>query len=219
MRQDRGNVNRARSTQPAAAAGPPEETSRFPELDRLVFFTDAVFAIAMTLLVVRIDVPHGPDYAQQVWAQWPKYLSFFISFSAVGLYWMGHHRIFRFIKRWDDGLLWLNLLLLLPIAFMPFPAAMIGEQGGHRISLIFYAATLGSAGLINLLIWLYATRDRRLVDADLDAGLIRRHRLRGLVAPFVFFLSIPLSFVSMDAAYYSWLLIIVAQLALRRFEG
>jgi hypothetical protein len=93
------------------------------------------------------------------------------------------------------------------------------NRAANRISLIFYAATLGSAGLINLLIWLYATRDRRLVDADLDAGLIRRHRLRGLVAPLVFFLSIPLSFVSMDAAYYSWLLIIVAQLALRRFEG
>ena len=71
------------------------------------------------------------------------------------------------------------------------------------------------AGLANLLIWLYATQGRRLVAADLDPAVIRRHRLRGLVAPVVFFASIPLSFVSMDAAYYSWTLVGVALIALR----
>ncbi len=185
------------------------------EIDRIVFFSDAVFAIALTLLVVRIEVPDGPDYAHEVLAQWPKYLSFVISFLAVGVYWVGHHRIFRYIVRWDEALIALNLLLLLFIAFMPYPAAMIGEHGGSQISLVFYAATLGFAGLFNLLIWLYATHDRRLVAADLDAALIRRQRLRGLVAPVVFFASIPLSFASMDAAYYSWLLIAVVLVALR----
>ena len=155
-------------------------------------------------------------------AQWPRYLSYLISFLAVGAYWMGHHRIFRYIVRWDERLIGLDLLLLLFIAFMPFPAAMIGEHGGYRVSLVFYAATLGFAGLFSLMIWLYATHRRRLVSPDLDEALIRRHRLRGLVAPVVFFLSIPLSAVSMDAAYYSWLLIAVALIALRvgeRAEG
>jgi hypothetical protein len=69
------------------------------------------------------------------------------------------------------------------------------------------------AGLANLLIWLHATRRRRLVAADLDPAVIRRHRLRGLVAPVGFFASIPLSFVSMDAAYYSWTLIAVSLFA------
>ena len=165
--------------------------------------------------MVRIEVPSGPDYAHQVLAQWPRYLSFVISFLAVGLYWMGHHRIFRHIVRWDERLIALNLFLLLFIAFIPYPAAMIGEHGGSQISLIFYAVTLGMAGLANLLIWLYATQGRRLVPADLDPAVIRRHRRRGLVAPVVFFASIPLSFVSMDAAYYSWLLVGVALIALR----
>ncbi len=194
--------------------GPPP-AERVPEIDRLIFFSDAVFAIALTLLVVRIEVPSGPDYTGEVLAQWPRYLSYLISFLAVGAYWMGHHRIFRYIVRWDERLIGLNLLLLLFIAFMPFPAAMIGEHGGYRVSLVFYAATLGFAGLFNLMIWLYATHRRRLVSPDLDEPLIRRHRLRGLVAPVVFFLSIPLSAVSMDAAYYSWLLIAVALIALR----
>jgi len=202
-----------RPTAARQAPGP-----RIPEIDRIIFFSDAVFAIALTLLVIRIEVPAGPDYAHHVLAQWPKYLSYVISFAAVGLYWMGHHRIFRYIVRWDERLIALNLLLLLFIAFMPFPAAMIGEHGGYRISLIFYAATLGCAGLANLLIWVYATHHRRLVDADLDETVIRRHVRRGMVAPLVFFVSIPLSFVSMDAAYYSWLLIAVALLVLRRLE-
>ena len=186
-----------------------------PEIDRIIFFSDAVFAIALTLLVVRIEVPSGPDYVHQVLAQWPKYLSYAISFLAVGLYWMGHHRIFRYIVRWDERLIALNLFLLLFIAFIPYPAAMIGEHGGSQVSLIFYAATLGMAGLANLLIWLHATRHRRLVAADLDPAVIRRHRLRGLVAPVVFFASIALSFVSQDAAYYSWWLIAVGLIALR----
>jgi uncharacterized membrane protein len=188
---------------------------RIPEIDRIVFFSDAVFAIALTLLVVRIEVPRGPDYAQEVLAQWPRYLSYVISFLAVGLYWMGHHRIFRYIIRWDERLIALNLFLLLFIAFMPYPAAMIGEHGGQQISLIFYAGTLGMAGLANLLIWVHATRHRRLVAADLDPAIIRRHRLRGLVAPIVFFASIPLSFASVDVAYYSWWLVAIGLIALR----
>lgn len=193
--------------------GEKDESTRLREIDRIVFFSDAVFAIALTLLVVRIEVPGGPDYAHEVLAQWPEYLSYLISFAAVGVYWMGHHRIFRHIERWDEGLIGLNLFLLLFIAFMPLPATMIGEHGGDQVSLIFYAATLGFAGLANLLIWVYATR--RLVAADLDAAIVRRQRLRGMVAPIVFFASIPLSFVSMDAAYYSWLLVAVALFALR----
>jgi uncharacterized membrane protein len=207
-----------RSSRSAAAA---EDVGRprTPEVDRIVFFSDAVFAIALTLLVVRIDVPRGPDFAREVLAQWPRYLSYTISFLAVGLYWVSHHRVFRYILRWDEGLIALNLFLLLFIAFIPYPAAMIGEHGGEQVSLVFYAATLAMAGLANLLIWMYATRHRRLVAADLDPAVIRRHRMRGLVAPVVFFASIPLSFVSMDAAYYSWVLVGVALVALHAEES
>jgi uncharacterized membrane protein len=192
-----------------------KDQPRIPEVDRIVFFSDAVFAIALTLLVVRIEVPRGPDYAHEVLAQWPRYLSYVISFAAVGLYWMGHHRIFRYIVRWDERLISLNLFLLLFIAFIPYPAAMLGEHGGQQISLIFYAGTLGMAGLASLMVWVHATRHRRLVAADLDRAIIRRHRLRGLVSPVVFFASIPLSFINVDVAYYSWWVIAVALIALR----
>jgi uncharacterized membrane protein len=180
-----------------------------------VFFSDAVFAFAMTLLVQRILVPTGPNYTHQVLAQWPKYLSYLLSFAVVGRYWLSHHRLFAFIRQWDGVLIRLNLLLLLFIAFMPFCAAMIGQRAGYRISLIFYASTVGAAGLASLLIWVYATHDHRLVDADLDAAVIRRYRTRGIVAPLVFFLSIPLSLVSLNAAYVSWFVALLAPTVVR----
>ena len=208
----RGDAHRKHVLRPD---GPADSAEKSREVDRLVFFSDAVFAFALTLLVQRILVPGGPDYTHQVLAQWPKYLSYAISFFVVARYWLAHHRMFRFVRRWDQRLILLNLALLFFIAFVPFPAAMIGQRGGYRISLVFYAATVGCAGLASLLLWLYATHGRRLVDADLDERVIRRYRLRGLVAPAVFFLSIPLSFVSLNLGYYSWLLIPVALIVLR----
>jgi TMEM175 potassium channel family protein len=210
-----GDAHGARSPASGDPGVPADERSR--EIDRLVFFSDAVFAFALTLLVQRILVPGGPDYTHQVLALWPKYLSYAISFFVVGRYWLGHHRMFRYIRRWDQRLILLDLALLFFIAFVPFPAAMIGERGAYRISLVFYAATVGCAGLASLLLWVYATQDHRLVAADLDETVIRRYRLSGMVAPAVFFLSIPLSFVSLNLGFFSWLLIPVALIALRRF--
>lgn len=200
-----------------SAAAPAGERSR--EIERLVFFSDAVFAFAMTLLVQRIVVPAGPNYTHQVLAQWPKYLSYLISFAVVGRYWLSHHRLFGFIRRWDGTLIRLNLLLLLFIAFMPFCAAMIGERASYRISLVFYAATVGAAGLASWLIWVYATQGHRLVEADLDAAVIRQYRRRGAVPPLVFFVSIPLSLVSLNAAYAVWFLALLGPVVVRADQG
>lgn len=191
------------------------EASGAKAIDRIVCFSDAVFAIALTLLVVRIEVPPETDFSRVLAQEWPRFLSYVISFAAVGLYWVGHHRAYRHIRSWDEGLIALNLALLLCIAFVPFPAALIGERGGHQAALVLYAGTLGMAGLLSTLVWAYATYGRRLVAADLDRRLVRHHLLRAATVPLVFFLSIPLSVVSMTAAYYSWLLIVVLQLALR----
>ncbi len=110
------------------------------ELDRMLFFSDAIFAIAMTLLVLEIPVPEVPraDAAAQlpnrVMELGPKFFSYVLSFIAMGTYWIAHHGTFRYIANYDRGLLWLNLLLLLSISFVPFPAALVGE----------YMATSGS---------------------------------------------------------------------------
>ena len=125
---------------------PEQNSSR--ELDRLIFFSDAIFAIVMTLLVLEIRVPDVPsDVAAQevpglVFELWPKLLSYVLSFLVIGLYWIGHHQTFRYVRSYDRTLLWLNLVFLLSISFIPFPTDLLGEYGELRFSVIFYAASL-----------------------------------------------------------------------------
>ena len=99
-------------------------------LERVIFFSDAVFAIVITLLVLpltaEIELPEGGrDLAGHVWEQWPKVLSFLVSFLVIGQFWIAHHHMFEHIRRHDQGLLWLNLVSLLTVSFMPFPTALI----------------------------------------------------------------------------------------------
>jgi uncharacterized membrane protein len=104
-------------------------------LDRVIFFSDAVFAIVMTLLILDIQVPEIPpdlvsaELPGRVLDLWPKFFSYVLSFLAVGTYWIAHHGTFRYIKSYDRNLISLNLLFLLSISFVPFPTALLGEYG------------------------------------------------------------------------------------------
>ncbi|MBV8971558.1 MAG: DUF1211 domain-containing protein, partial [Sphingomonadaceae bacterium] len=102
------------------------------QLERLIFFSDAVFAIAMTLLVVDVRLPPLHHVSEAALAQAligliPQYIGFLISFLVVGRFWIGHHRAFGWLERSDDRLVGLNLLFLLTIAFMPFPTTLISS--------------------------------------------------------------------------------------------
>ena len=192
----------------------PEEGSS-KELDRLIFFSDAVFAIVMTLLILDIRVP---DVAPRevlglVFDLWPKILSYVLSFLVIGLYWIGHHQTFRYVRSYDRTLLWLNLVFLLSISFIPFPTALLGEYGELRFSVIFYAASLGVARLLLALMWWYVVSGPIRTSDDLDRGLANYHFLRSLAIPAVFFLSIGIAFFSPDAAVVSWVLLVVVDAA------
>ena len=102
-----------------------ERTEDSRELDRIVFFSDAVFAIAITLLVLDIQVPEilerlvDERLPERLLELWPKYLSYVHSFLVILMYWMAHHSTFTAIKRYDRGLIWLNSLFLMCVAFLP----------------------------------------------------------------------------------------------------
>ena len=183
-------------------------------LERLVFFSDAVFAIAITLLALEIRLPHDIAYlvneelTRALLHLWPKYLGFATSFVVIGAFWVAHHRKFRYIRRYDRALLWLNLLLLMGIAFIPFPTAVLSDYG-NRTATIFYALTMLAVGLLSSAIWWYATRRHRLVDAGLSPQLIRRERLRGLSLAGVFLVSIGIALLDAHLAKFSWLLLLV----------
>lgn len=184
-------------------------------LERLVFFSDAVFAIAITLLALEIRLPSlGENVTDQQLLQgllsiWQKYLSFAVSFLVIGGLWMGHHRKFRFIKRQNGRLLLLNILLLMGIAFIPFPTSVISEYS-NRTATIFYAFIMAVVGLLNTLVWVYSSHNNRLIDPHFDPKQRRRETIRSLIVPGIFLLSIGVAFIDADLAKYSWILIAVA---------
>lgn len=192
------------------------------ELDRIVNFSDAVFAIALTLLVLDIRVPEIPDdlvadeLPAQLLALWPKYFGYVLSFVVIISFWNIHHSIFSGIRGYDKGLIWLNSIFLMFVAVVPFPTSLLSEYGDHQLPVAIYAATLAIGRLLLTTIYWYATSGRRLVDPELDPGTVRFFLLRGLALPAIFLLTIGVSFFSVGAAIYSWLLLVVVDAVIIR---
>jgi uncharacterized membrane protein len=180
------------------------------EYDRVLFFSDAVFAIAITLLVVDIRVPAVViDAAQELSKAQNKILSFIISFLVIGLFWMGHHRLFRYITALDRPLIFLNLLFLGTIAFLPYPTALLFAGNTREPAApVFYASCVASAGLLELAVWLYATRAKGLVPASVSPAYRRYELAQLLPTPLVFGLSIPVAFVAPGVAPFTWILLV-----------
>ncbi len=203
-------------------AGSRENTENGRELDRIVFFSDAVFAIAITLLVLDIHVPEIPErlvdeqLPGRLLALWPKYLSYVLSFVVILMYWMAHHITFRAIKRYDRTLIWLNSLFLMCIAFLPFPTSLLGEYGDNQLAVAIYAASVAVARLLLTAVWWYASSGHRLIDESFPESTIRIYLVRGLAVALAFVISIGISFFSVSAAMYFWILLVVADNVLIR---
>jgi uncharacterized membrane protein len=184
-------------------------------LGRLIFLSDGVFAIAITLLVLEIT-PEIPAHLQEgqlpgnLFNLWRPIATYALSFIIVSIYWTSHQRIFYYIKRSDNVLVWLNIFFLMCVAFLPVPTNVLGMYGDQQAAVIFYIGSLTLAGLLIMLLWWYASSDHRLVDKSLDPALIRHHVHRSMIAPIIFLLSLGLVFLSPLLAELSWLLIGVA---------
>ncbi len=183
-------------------------------LERLIFFSDAVFAIAITLLALTIQLPAGtpvggdvPDsvLAAALSQAGKKILSYVISFLIIGIYWINHYGLFRRVRRYDSRLILINLLLLMSIGFIPFPTLLVNEYG-NRTAVIFYASSVAVVGLLTTLMWLYITGKGRLIDAPLSRHEWWVSLARLLVAPVVFLVSIGLAYINTDLAKYAWAL-------------
>ncbi len=199
---------------------PAEKEADHFGLERLIFFSDAVFAIAITLLALDIRLPVDQELAtnaqlaQALSAIWPKYMAYMISFWVIGSFWLSHHRQFRYIRRYDHRLLLINLFLLMSIAFIPFPTGILSEYG-NRTATIFYAVAIILPALLLFALWSYAAHNNRLIDANTDQHVRRREALRPLATAGVFLFSIGLAFVDSDLAKYSWGLIAAIHLFIK----
>jgi len=138
---------------------------------RLEAFSDGVFAIAVTLLVLDIALPAGASrhLLRSVGELWPSYVAYVASFSTIGAVWLGHNAITEYLDRADAAFVRLNLLLLLVVSFLPFPTRLfadyIGRDSPERVAVTFYGVTLLLASTLLLVLWRYAVRER-LVRPD-----------------------------------------------------
>jgi uncharacterized membrane protein len=199
----------------AVAVGPREETaSQREDVRRLAAFSDAVFAIAMTLMVLDLDHPNPSiirtaDALRHHLAQWSQYEAFVLSFAVIAIYWQSHFRAFRRLERVDNVVLLLNLLLLMIITFVPFPTSVLEDFSNRRVAIMFYAGTIGALGFVWAALWGYAV-DRGILSAPSGRSfqtVMRQH----LSPPIVFTISIAIAFYSAEWAVRSWLLIVVAE--------
>ena len=179
--------------------------------ERVVFFSDAVFAIVITLLVLELKVPHLTEHTEPalrhaLFELLPRVAGFVISFLIVGLMWIEHHRIFRYIADYDAGLLWRNLVLLLCVSFVPFPTALFSENFWSRTAFILYTASFGGVATAKLFIWRHATA-QKLLKSDVSPELERRIARRSLAVPLACALAIAVSFINIFLAPISFALI------------
>ncbi len=156
------------------------------QLERMTFFSDAVFAIAMTLLVIEVRVPEIHVNSDAVLGQalldlLPKYIGFVVSFMVVGRFWVGHHAVMGLLKGLDRRLVWINLLFLMAIAFMPFPTAVFSDYNGLRVAVGFYAGWLIVLGVMNRWLITSALGNPAMLRDDADPADVRLMRRSSLI--------------------------------------
>ena len=187
---------------------------------RIEALTDGVFAIAMTLLVLNFKVPVLPLDSRLLLRglieMIPKFVNFAISFFILASLWTGHHRQDHLIKKANNEILWLNSAELLFVIIIPFSTSLYGEYGQLQIAALFLEINILLISFMSLWQWFYATRNQRLVDADLDPHAIAVGTTINLVVPAVTFVTIAVSFFSPENSTIPFIFIPLVMSRLRR---
>jgi TMEM175 potassium channel family protein len=195
------------------------------KVEYLISFSDALFAFSITLMALSLELPNlhnhilEPQLTKLIGQELiPNIIHYVISFLVVGMYWIGYHRIFEYIKRTNLTLTWLNLVFLLFISLVAYFTGLLSTYSTYRIVVISFASVLAATGFISILMWWYATNNRRLVYENLDSDLVRYYLIRGLVPPLTFLLSIGVSFIDVQSALYFWIMMFPANFIVNKIH-
>ena len=165
-------------------------------ISRILALSDGVFAIALTLLILDIAVPattSDDELGKALLNLWPRYLAYLLSFLVIARFWVIHHQTFKLIVRDDATLVWLNFLLLIFIAFLPFPTAVLGAHEGSVAAAVLYAIALClTSGSSAAYLW-YASGRSNLMRADVGRAQRRAMRARSMSGPVFFGLTVPVA--------------------------
>jgi uncharacterized membrane protein len=179
-------------------------------MGRILALSDGVFAIALTLLTLELAVPATTGdngLPKALLDLWPRYLAYVLSFLVIARFWVTHHVAFRLIDRYDATLVWLNFLLLLFVAFLPFPTAVLGEHQGTPAAAVLYAASVCLASAAGAAYWWYASGRGGLLRPDVGRAQVRALRARVLSGPVFFALTLPVAGFAPYAAEILWVLV------------
>jgi len=192
------------------------DNERSPE--RLEAFSDGVIAVAITLLVLNIQVPARTaslTLLEALLAEWPTYLGYVTSFVVIGLFWANHHYMFRYIKYTSHFLLLLNTLTLMCLALIPFATALLTKEAqlthvppeDLRLAVLVYGGSMLLTSIMYNVLWGYASRGGRLIDPGLSRNVVQRMTRRYLFSIPLYLLTLALSILNSRISFVLYIVI------------
>jgi uncharacterized membrane protein len=167
---------------------------------RLEAFSDGVFAVAITLLILEINVPEGEHLWHDLKEEWPSFASFFVSFWVIGIIWVNHHALLDHLKRTDRPVLYLNLLVLMTVVFIPFSTALMADHlksgADERVAALVYALAFLAMGIAFNLYWTYIVKHRRELGVELADEEVRRMSVGFMIGSPLYAVAVIMAFIS-----------------------
>jgi len=202
----------------AASTAEEERLNETPSTTRIEALSDGVFAIVLTLMVFQIRIPNisSGDAQQMLWPQllrqWPEFYSYVISFLLVGIYWVAHHNMYHLIRKSTRPLMWMNLIFLMFVAFVPYSVALVGRYDQIQRMMVLYGVHLTIISGLLYMQWWYVTRRHNLVGGRLNQKYVKSMDFKILAAPGVYMLAIGASFINVRWSKLLYILTIVLYL-------
>ena len=192
------------------------DNENIPGIDRLLALTDGVVAIALTLLVLQLQVPvthalkENPDSAANLWhaldVDGAEITSYLVSFVVIAQFWIVHHRVLRGMRGHSEGLAWRNFGFLLALTLMPFTSDLIGRYGSNPVAVTLFGLNLVAISLTTQWIFLYASHHNLMTDAARSAHDERAARVRSVMVVVIVTVSVALAWTDTQLAKFAWLL-------------
>jgi uncharacterized membrane protein len=187
--------------------------------NRLEAFSDGVFAVAITLLVLEIHVPGGENLWHDLKDEWPSFASFFVSFWVIGIIWVNHHGLIDHLKRINRPVLYLNLLVLMTVVFIPFSTALMADHlksgADEKVAALVYALAFFAMGIAFNLFWTYVVRHRAELGVEIPDEEVRRVSVGFMIGSPMYAVAVIMAFISPAVV----LIIIAASTVYYMFAG
>ena len=192
------------------------------KVEHVISFSDAVFAFAITLMALSIDIPDLPSNLTQaelldkLYDLFPQFESYIISFAVIAIFWVSYHQVFNHIKGSHIVMVYLNLLFLLLITLLSLSTSLVINYGDYHIPYVIYSFIVILTSSLLTLIWWHATKDKLLIDKNLHPLYIKGVMLTLVSIPLVFTVSIFISFINLDIAEIFWLVMVPINIIIKQ---